>query len=247
MKPHALRHNNLSVVVAGVLFLATLAYSQQALSHVRAVQLSYVSGTVSLKRPGSTEWAKALANTPVQEGSELSTSTDSHAEVRFENGSTARLGELSVVAFSQLAMDAEGDKLNHLTFEQGYATFHFMPERQDAYSVKVADATLTPGGKSEFRTDLREGRILVEVFNGSVAVVAAAGSVRLGKHNVLEFNTGTTEQALHIRQGIRKDSWDKWVDARDNQAQRGPRDEAVSAGSPQLPRQPPLLKKPGIH
>ena len=177
MKPHALRHN-LPVVVAGMLFLPTLAFSQQALSHVRVVQLSYVSGTVSLKRPGSTEWAKAQVNTPVQEGFELSTSTDSHAEVRFENGSTARLGELSIVAFSQLAMDAEGNKLNHLRFERGYATFHFMPERQDAYSVKVADATLTPGGKSEFRTDLREGRIRVEVLNGSVAVVAARGGRR---------------------------------------------------------------------
>jgi len=246
MKPHALRHN-LPVVVAGMLFLPTLAFSQQALSHVRVVQLSYVSGTVSLKRPGSTAWAKALVNTPVQEGFELSTSTDSHAEVRFENGSTARLGELSIVAFSQLAMDAEGNKLNHLRFERGYATFHFMPERQDAYSVKVADATLRPGGKGEFRTDLREGRIRVEVFNGSVAVEAAAGSVRLGKHKVLEFSTGTAEEAFHIRQGIQKDSWDKWVDARDNQAQPGSRHQAVSAGSPQLPPQPPLRKKPGIH
>jgi ferric-dicitrate binding protein FerR (iron transport regulator) len=245
MKPDALRHN-LSVVVAGMLFLPASAFSQQALSHARVVQLSYVSGTVALKRPGSTEWSKALVNTPVQEGFELSTSTGSHAEVKFENGSTARLGELSIVDFSQLAMDAEGNKLNHLKFEQGYATFHFMPEQQDAYSVKIADATLTPGGKSEFRTDLREGRIRVEVFNGSVAVVAASGSVRLGKHKVLEFNTGTTEEAFNIRKGIHKDSWDKWVAARDTQAQHPSRDQAVSPEDPQLRRHPQLRKGPGI-
>jgi ferric-dicitrate binding protein FerR (iron transport regulator) len=245
MKPDALRHN-LSLVVAGLLFLPTLAFSQQALSHVRVVRLSYVSGTVALKRPGSTVWAKALVNTPVQEGFELSTSTGSYAEVVFENGSTARLGELSIVDFSQLALDAEGNKLNHLTFERGHATFHFMPEQQDAYSVKIADATLTPGGKSEFRTDLREGRIRVEVFNGSVAVVAASGSVKLGKHKVLEFKTGTTEEVFNIRQGIHKDSWDKWVDARDAQAQLALRDQAVSPWDPQLRRRPELRKSPGI-
>ncbi len=228
MKPDALRHS-FSVVVAGLLFLPTLASAQQAVSHVRVVRLSYLSGTVALKRPGSTEWGKALVNTPIQEGFELSTSAGSYAEVEFENGSTARLGELSKVDFSQLALDAEGNKLNHLTLEQGYATFHFMPEHQDAYSVKVADATMTPGGKSEFRTDLREGRMRVEVFNGSVAVVAPSGSVKLGKDKVLEYKTGTTEEAFNIRQGIDKDSWDKWVDARDTQAQLALRDQAVSA------------------
>jgi ferric-dicitrate binding protein FerR (iron transport regulator) len=245
MKPYALRHD-LSVVVTGMLFLPTLAFSQQAVSHVRVVQLSYVSGMVGLKRPGSTESVKAPVNAPVHEGSELSTSNDSRAEVKFENGSTARLGELSIVDFNQLALDAEGNKLNHLTLEQGYATFHFMPEQQDAYSVKVADATLTPGGKSEFRTDLREGRIRVEVFKGSVGVVAASGSVRLGKHKVLEFNTGTTQEAFNIRQGIHKDSWDRWVDMRDTQAQSALRDQAVSASDPQLRRHPELQKRPGI-
>ena len=245
MKPDALRHD-LSVVVTGMLLLPILAFSQQAVSHVRVVQLSYVSGAVGLKRPGSTESVKALVNAPVHEGSKLSTSNDSRAEVKFENGSTARLGDLSIVDFSQLALDAKGNKLNHLTFEQGCATFHFMPEQQDAYSVKVADATLTPGGRSEFRTDLREGRVRVEVFKGSVAVAAASGSVRLGKHKVLEFNTGTTQEAFNIRQGIHKDSWDRWVDMRDTQAQRALVDQAVSVSDPQLRRHPELQKRPGI-
>jgi hypothetical protein len=228
MKSDTLRHN-LPVVVAALLLLPPLAFAQQALSHARVVRLSYVSGTVALKRPGPTEWGKALVNTPIQEGFELSAAANSFAEVEFENGSTARLGELSKLEFSQLALDAEGNKLNHLTFEQGYATFHFLPEHADVYSVKVADATLTPDGKSEFRTDLREGRVRVEVFSGSVAVVAASGSTKLGKDKVLEYRVGNTEEAFNIRQGIEKDSWDKWVDARDTQAQLALRDQAVSA------------------
>ena len=114
-------------------------------------------------------------NTPVQEGFEISTSADSFAEVEFENGSTARLGQLSHLAFDQLALDAEGYKLNRMTFEQGYATFHFLPEKHDAYSVKIAGATLTPSGKSMFRTDLDKGHVRVEVFNGLVEIAGPPG------------------------------------------------------------------------
>ena len=59
----------------GILTLPTIfVRAQKGLSHVRVVRLSYVSGTVGVKRPASTEWAKAQVNTPIQEGFELSTS-----------------------------------------------------------------------------------------------------------------------------------------------------------------------------
>jgi hypothetical protein len=219
----------LLVCVVSVFFLPITLVAQQAVSHVRVVRLSYVSGTVGVKRPGATEWAKALVNTPVQEGFEISTSAGSFAEVEFENGSTARLGELSHLAFDQLALDAEGAKLNRMTFEQGYATFHFLPEKHDAYSVKIADATLTPSGKSLFRTDLDKGHVRVEVFEGSVQIAAPSGSAKLGRDKVLEYNTGTTEVAFQTRQGIVKDSWDKWAAARDSQASLALNDQAVAA------------------
>jgi hypothetical protein len=116
-------------LVVGILIIPTFLIAQSSLSHVRVVRLSYVGGTVAVKRPASTEWAKAQVNTPIQEGFELSTAANSYAEVEFENGSTARLGQFSKANFDQLAVDENGNKLNRLTFEQGYATFHFLPER----------------------------------------------------------------------------------------------------------------------
>jgi hypothetical protein len=74
--------------------------AEEGLSHVRVVRLSYLSGAVAVRRPGSTEWAKASVNTPIQEGFKVSTSQGSFAEVEFENGSTARLGELSQIEFN---------------------------------------------------------------------------------------------------------------------------------------------------
>ena len=127
--------------VAGFLVLPALLFAEHGLSHVRVVRVSYVSGTIAIKRPESTEWAKAMVNTPVQEGFALSTSSNSFTEVEFENGSTARLGELSRVDFTQLAMDSDGNKINHLTLEGGYATFHFQTEHKDLYTVKAGDVT----------------------------------------------------------------------------------------------------------
>jgi len=226
MSCKALRHG-FALVVVGILILPTILFAQKGLSHVRVVRLSYVSGTVAVRRPASTEWSRAQVNTPIQEGFELSTSVNSYAEVEFENGSTARLGEFSKVNFDQLAMDERGNKLNRLTFEQGYATFHFLPEHHDAYSVRIAAATLTPNGKSEFRTDLEHGRVRVEVFSGSVELATSLKTVKLGKDKVLEFDPGATEVASNGKSGIVKDSWDKWTSARDTQAQLAISDQAV--------------------
>ena len=124
------------------------ADAEVAKSHARVVRLSYVSGTVMVKRPGSAEEEKAMVNTPIQEGFELSTSRRSYAEVEFENGSTARIGELSKLLFHQLALDADGNKLNGMTFEQGYATFHFLPEHSSRSSGikrgRMARSTFSP-------------------------------------------------------------------------------------------------------
>jgi hypothetical protein len=228
MKIQSLGHAFL-VCVASLFLLPIALVAQQPVSHVRVVRLSYVSGTVAVKQPGATEWGKGLVNTPIQEGFEISTSANSFAEVEFENGSTARLGELSHLAFDQLALDAEGAKLNRMRFEQGYATFHFLPEKHDAYSVKIADATLTPNGKSVFRTDFDNGQVRVEVFDGSVQIVAPSGSARVGKDKILEYHTGTAEVAFNTRPGIVKDSWDKWSEARDAQASLALNDQAVAA------------------
>lgn len=60
-----------------------------------------------------------------------------HSPVEFENGSTAPLGERSRLLFHQLALDADGKKLNGLTFEPGYtAALRVYAFPQDALKVK---------------------------------------------------------------------------------------------------------------
>jgi hypothetical protein len=196
------------------LFAADVSWAE-GYSHARIVRLSFAEGEVTVQRPDVAEWSTAPVNTPIQEGFQLSTAESGFAEVEFENSSTARLGQLSLLEFTQLALMPSGGKVNRLTLRQGYATFNVIPEGEDFYEVKAGSATLTPSGKTRFRVDYDEGVLQVKVFKGSVEVLSPEGNGTLGKDTVLEVRPGTDEPFL-ISQGITKDAWDEWVEEREN-------------------------------
>ena len=222
----------LVVLVAGLILLPTallprLYAEEPPPSHVRVVRLSYVSGAALLRRPNSPDWENALVNTPIQEGFELATNAAGFVEVEFENGSTARLGEFSRLLFTQLALSAAGGKLNVMTFEQGYGTFHFQPEEFDHYQVKLGDVALTAKGECRFRTDLAPDRLRVEMFRGTIEAATAKSMATVSEGEVLERRSGSTESAFNIRTGIDKDDWDKWTEARDKQAHLAEMDDRM--------------------
>jgi hypothetical protein len=188
------------ILPAALLVLPGLLCARETVSLVRAVQLSYVRGTVAIRRPGSAKWSDAPRGTPIQQGFELRTSAGSYAEVEFENGSMALLGQLSEMRFGELALDSEGHKLNRLDFQQGDATFSFKPEHRDLYEVRSESATLVPNGNCQFRADFDHGRLRVEVFKGSLNASVLSGSYNVGRDAVTEFELGST--ASERRQGI---------------------------------------------
>ena len=198
-----------------------------SLSHVRIVRLSFVSGDVAVKRPDESEWMAASVNTPIEEGFSLATSAGSFAEVEFENGSTARIGQGSQMNFTQLALTQQGGKINKLDLSKGYATFHFMPERYDQYEVDASGVVLTTHGKAEFRTNLVSDSLQVEVFDGSVQAVRGSATSEMTKNHAVTF-AAHADDAAALAGGIERDSWDKWVQARDRQTIAATNDESFS-------------------
>ena len=55
-----------------------------------------------------------------------------------KTASTVRLGELSGVDFTELALSAQGGHVNHLTLDEGYATFHVIPDHHDEYLLNAS-------------------------------------------------------------------------------------------------------------
>lgn len=194
---------------------AVASWAQEGYSHVRIVRLSFTEGVVTVQRPDVAEWAMAPTNTPIQEGFKLSTAESGYAEVEFENSSTARLGQLSLLEFTQLALMPSGGKVNRLTLHQGYATFNVIPEGGDFYEVRAGNATLTPRERCRFRVDYDQGMVQVKVFNGSVEILSPEGTGTLGKNTVLVIRPGADEP-FEVSQGITKDAWDEWVEEREN-------------------------------
>ena len=204
-----------TIALGGMVWLGVAVRSAEANSHARIVRLSFTEGTVSIQRPDVTGWTTAPVNTPIQEGFQLSTGKASFAEVEFENGSTARFGELSLLEFTELSLAPSGGKVNRLAFSQGYATFHVTLQPDDVYEVNVGQAKLTPNGKAEFRADRDGDTLRVEVFKGEVEFSGPQGSVALAKNRVLETSLNT-EEAYQVTHGITRDTWDEWVAERDD-------------------------------
>ena len=205
--------------------------SPSAVSHVRVVRLSFLEGTVTVRKPESTEWVAASVNTPIEEGFSVATDKKSFAEVQFENGSTVWLGELSSIDFTQLALTPHGGHVNHLTLDGGYATFRLTPQHSDEYLLNASGVTLAPDGKTEFRADVNQDRMRVEVFNGHVRATAGNQSENLAKNHSLVRDVNSAAP-LQVTDKIEKDDWDKWTDARKQQSNLAYNDQAVGPASP---------------
>ncbi|MGA9644699.1 MAG: FecR family protein, partial [Candidatus Korobacteraceae bacterium] len=203
--------------------------SAAQVSHVRVVRLSFTEGTVTVRTPGSAEWSNAMLNSPIQEEYAIATGKRSFAEVQFENGSTVRVGELSLIDFTQLSLSPEGGHTNRLSVERGYATFNVVPEHHDEYLVSISGVSLAPRGKADFRTDLAQDRLRVEVFDGRVEARDSDHTETLSKNHAMvrDLSPGASFRATGA---IQKDEWDKWTEARQQQSTL-----AVNEGSFALP------------
>jgi hypothetical protein len=162
---------------------------------VRSAHLSFVSGGVTLHRAGAPEEIPARVNMPIEQGLEVSTSGDSSASVELENGSMIRLSELTKANFTQFNKDADGNQQLVLTLQEGYASFRIIPEHEDIYKVKIADATLTPYGKTDFQTGFKSGMVAVHVLTGAISVSAHSSSLTLGKGKKLGYQPSADAEA----------------------------------------------------
>ena len=193
------------------------AQGAAGLAHARVVSLSLVEGAVIVRQPGSHKWNRATLDLSLEEGASIATARNSFAEVQFENGSTLRVGELSRVDFTQMALGPRGGRVDHVKLAFGQATANVAPAHRDDYLLTVGNAAFRPHGKTEFRADLRGSLLRVEVFLGRLEAEDSNQSVRLEKTQVLASDAGLSGP-FQITSPIHTDAWDEWVRGRDEQA-----------------------------
>src|ERR1700676_3190533 len=148
-----------------------------AASNARIIRLSLVQGDVRVLRDSKGDplandkanWERAELNLPIRQHYVVATD-HGRAEVEFENGAMAFIGENSVLEFFDLSLE-DGALTTRLVLRQGTASFYVNPARDDYFSVTGGDFTAEAAGRANFRMDNFDDGSTVAVIKGQVSVV----------------------------------------------------------------------------
>jgi len=188
-------------------------------SHARIVRLSIVQGDVRFARSfhhdpladAKANWETAVLNLPIREGYALSTESG-RAEVEFENGAMAFLGENTIVEFYDLSL-RDGDRITRLVLRQGVASFYVHPDHGDYFSVTGGDFTVEAINRVRFRLENFDDGSRVDLQSGRATILQNEKPTPLEKGQSFTVKALDAGNPILGREGD-LDNFDKWVSGR---------------------------------
>jgi len=177
-------------------------------SKVRIVRLSEVKGHVQLDRVTGKGFEGAMANLPVTEGSKLKTG-DGVAEVEFEDNSTVRLAQNSLVEFPRLELLPSGAKASAVNVLQGTVYVSLVNTKGNEFSIKFGPDTMNLPPDSHVRLQLTQTEATVAVMHGDALIEQPSGSTTVGKNKTATFNLAA-QNPPEIAKSIVEEPLDKW-------------------------------------
>ncbi|MDE3201629.1 MAG: FecR domain-containing protein [Acidobacteriota bacterium] len=184
-------------------------------SQSAAVRLSDVEGAVQLTSGNMILASQALVNTPVFEGTLLTTGDDGRAELQFDDGSVARIPPDSSLLVRVLRKQGSADQ-SELDVQSGMAYFELQPtDSGDSIRVRFGDNVITTSGFTVMRvkTDTPPGELAV--FSGN-AHLASGTALALDLHGGETVNLNAKyPDKYQLAESISPDSWDEWNSDRD--------------------------------
>jgi FecR protein len=177
-------------------------------SKVRIVRLSEVKGEVQLDRLTGKGFEGAMANLPVTEGARLKTG-NGVAEVEFEDNSTIRVAQNSLIEFPRLELLPSGAKASGVNLLQGMVYVNLLNTKGNEFSVKFGLQTVDLPPDSHIRLQLTPKETNLAVMHGEVAVQEPSGTTLVGKNKTATFSAAQTEPMIAksvVEQPL--DSWD---------------------------------------
>jgi hypothetical protein len=205
-------HMGLSFFALGVLFFVPVLRAGDPGQATRAVRLGSVDGQVTLAENGQVVANPALVNTPVFEGSQITTASDGRAELQFDDGSVVRISPDGALSLPLLRPSGEAQ----LQLDHGLAYFELQGSASSApVSVHFGDATVTVSGFTvlRLRFDTPPGELAV--FSGN-AHLERPGGLSLNLHGGQSVRLDPANPARYtLSEAIEPDSWDTWNSDRD--------------------------------
>jgi hypothetical protein len=235
------RLSGLAAIAAGILSLGALALgqdspmapppSEQSAPTARALRLSSVEGQVQISQGNQILASPALANTPLFEGTQISTADDGRAEIQLEDGSVARISPNSSLTIGALSL--QGNTADtELVLNKGLAYFEMQGDTQaKPMRVRFGDNVATSSGYTVVRINLDYPPGEVAVFSGNVHIEGGT-SLALDLHGGQSVKLNGPDSGNYVvADAIEPDSWDTWNSDRDQAltAQEAERTEATNS------------------
>jgi hypothetical protein len=206
------------------------AIGQEVPQQTRAARLNSVDGEVQLSQGSQVMTSEAMANAPLFEGTQVTTSEDGRAETQFDDGSVARITPNSSASITTLRQQ-NGSPETSVTVNSGLAYFEIQSSTQpNSFRVRFGDTTVSPQGFTILRVNLDNPPGEVAVFSGNAHVDGAKGlSVDMHGGETIKLNTETAGNYT-LSESIEPDSWDSWNSDRDQAltAEEAQRTEATN-------------------
>ena len=184
----------------------------------RAIRLSYVDGDVQLAENGQVTAQHAVANTPLLQGTTITTGDSGRAEMQFEDGSVARLAPNSALTLKVLAGEG-ADGSAEMDLARGLAYFELQGAGEAGQmSVRFGDSKVTASGFTVLRVsdDTPPGELAV--FAGNAALDRGNGVLTLNLHAGENVDLSASDEANYkLSESIPPDSWDTWNTDRDQE------------------------------
>jgi hypothetical protein len=211
----------LGVIAAGILTLGPWVTAQDVPPGAspdelggpaaRAVRLSSVEGQVQITQGNQVLASPALPNTPLFEGTQISTGDDGRAEIQLEDGSVARISPNSSLTLGTLSQTD-----TQLLLNNGLGYFEIQgntPTNQ--IRVRFGDSSASASGFTVLRVNLDDPPGEVAVFSGNVHVDGGSSlAVDLHGGESAKLN-GPDSGNYVLSETIEPDSWDTWNSDRD--------------------------------
>ena len=199
-------------LVLGAQGLTVVARADDAPPAARAVRLSSVDGQVQLSQGNNVLADSAIANTPIFEGTRVTTADDGRAEVQFEDGSVARLSPNSSLVLKVLRGTGEAE----MDLESGLGYFELQGAGPSG-SIRVGfgDSVATPSGFTVMRINLDTPPGELAVFSGN-AHLERGSAVTVDLHGGESVALSANDPSRYtLNETIEPDSWDSWNSDRD--------------------------------
>jgi hypothetical protein len=179
-------------------------------SKIRIVRLSQVKGEVQIDRQTGKGFEGAMANLPVVEGERLKTG-EGVAEVEFEDNSTVRVAQNSLVEFPRLELLPTGAKASSINVVQGMVYVSLVNTKGNEFTVNVGQNKINLPPDSHIRLQLTADQASLAVLHGEAQLQEPSGISTVGKDKTMTFNLAGQSQPVIAKNVTQEplDDWDK--------------------------------------